>query len=168
MSSVTSHRFDNRTAEKRNLYNYNNYAGSGNMVIDLYSPNSANTQMYVHSNSTNGMRQVKLTATNTCGNYAEDFVFYVPGMAKAYPNPAKDILVVDFAEYTKVEELPSKILLFPENNTNPLKIIKTSELSDQQGFENSPLIKIDVSNLPAQLTISIWFPGRLRNVRLTK
>ncbi len=56
-------------------FNYSNYAGSGNMTIDLYTPNNPTTQMYIYSNSTDGFRQVKLTGTNACGNYAEDFVF---------------------------------------------------------------------------------------------
>jgi hypothetical protein len=102
------------------------------MVIDLYTPNSANTQMYVHSNSTNGMRQVKVTATNTCGNYAEDFVFYVPGMAKIYPNPVKDVLIVDFTDYAKMEKLPAQVFLFAENSTKPLKVIETSNGSGRR------------------------------------
>lgn len=60
-------------------FNYNNYTGTGNMTINLYSPNSSATQKCVSSTSTSGSRYVRITDSNTCDTNNEDFVFYLTG-----------------------------------------------------------------------------------------
>ncbi|MCE6988287.1 S8 family serine peptidase [Dyadobacter sp. CY323] len=124
-------------------FNYNNYTGSGDMAVDIYNPNSPSTQMYVLANSTNGYRKVKVMATNSCGNYAEDFVFLLSsGMLKVYPNPAKDFLTLEFGS-TEIEEfLPYEIQLFSETLTKPDRIIFVRETLVQQK------IAIYVGDLP--------------------
>jgi subtilisin family serine protease len=126
-------------------YNYNNYAGSGDIAIDLYSPNSPNTQLYVLGNSTNGYRKVKLTATNSCGNYAEDFVFSLVGMFKVYPNPAKDNLTLEL--FTEDEKYIQKQIQFiSENSGKAEKILDVTEALLQQQSKNK--ISVGVSDLP--------------------
>lgn len=93
-------------------FNYNNYYGTGDMTIDLYTPNSPNTQMYVYGTTTNGSRHVRVTATNSCGSYYQDFVFYIPSFFKAvYPNPAKDYLTLEFNDLSNKTGLPDAIEL---------------------------------------------------------
>ncbi|MET7259390.1 S8 family serine peptidase [Dyadobacter fermentans] len=130
-------------------FNYNNYAGSGNMTIDLYTPNSPATQMYVYSNSTNGFRQVKLTATNACGNYAEDFVFLLEsGNFKAYPNPAKEKITLEFGNPAMLAVMSTKVELYPEKSAKPVHSMLIKDLFDDKGFREGNKLDLDVSKLP--------------------
>lgn len=116
-------------------FNYNNYAGSGNMNIDLYTPSSPTTQMYVYSNSTNGLRQVKVTATNSCGNYAEDFVFYIQSGFKVYPNPATEKITLEFDNAAVRPAMPSKIELYAEKSGQSVRSVIVKEVFDRNGFQ---------------------------------
>ncbi|MCF0038985.1 S8 family serine peptidase [Dyadobacter fanqingshengii] len=138
-------------------FNYNNYAGSGDMAIDLYSPNSSNTQMYVLGNSTNGYRKVKLTATNSCGNYAEDFVFSLSGMFKVYPNPATDILTLEwFTEDGR--SVPEQIQLFNENSEKPERVVSVKKMLAEQNSKSR--ISITVGDLPRGIYFLHIISGR--------
>ncbi|TLV00672.1 S8 family serine peptidase [Dyadobacter luticola] len=124
-------------------FNYNNYAGSGDMAIDIYSPISPSTQMYVLANSTTGLRKVKLTATNSCGNYSEDFVFYLSsGMLKVYPNPVKDYITLEFATAEIEETIPDQIQIFSESSANPAMIVFAKQALTKQGDGNKMLISV--------------------------
>lgn len=129
-------------------YNYNNYAGSGNMTIDLYTPNNPTTQMYVYSNSTDGFRQVKLTATNACGNFAEDFVFLLESGFKVYPNPAMEKITLEFANTAMLAAMPSKIELFAEKSTQSVRSVVIREVFDIKGFHEGNKLHWNVSDLP--------------------
>ncbi|NIJ51446.1 S8 family serine peptidase [Dyadobacter arcticus] len=147
-------------------FNYNNYAGSGDMAIDIYNPNSASTQMYVLANSTNGLRKVKLTAANSCGNYAEDFVFYLSSGLKVYPNPAKDLVTLEFGRAEIEETLPVQIQLFKENSTNPERVILVKDALVKQKSESK--INIGVGDLPrGTYYVHLLFGGD-KNERIEK
>lgn len=129
-------------------FNYNNYAGSGNMTIDLYTPNNPTTQMYVYSNSTYGLRQVKVTATNSCGNYAEDFVFLLESGFKVYPNPATEKITLEFANAAMLAAMPSKIELFAEKFAQPVRSVVIKEVFDRIGLQEGNKLHLNVSDLP--------------------
>lgn len=119
------------------------------MTIDLYTPNSPATQMYVYSNSTNGFRQVKLTATNACGNYAEDFVFLLEsGNFKAYPNPAKEKITLEFGNPAMLAVMSTKVELYPEKSAKPVHSMLIKDLFDDKGFREGNKLDLDVSKLP--------------------
>jgi hypothetical protein len=144
-------------------FNYNNYTGSGNIGVDIYSPNSPNTQMYVLANSTNGYRKVKLTATNNCGNYAEDFVFLLSsGMLKVFPNPATDLLTLDFGSTEVEESIPQEIQLIGETSTNPERVVFVREAIVQQR------ISISVGDLPRGTYYLYLLFGSDKNKRVEK
>lgn len=151
-TSVTaggSYNLASSSSSPSTTFNYNNYAGSGNMTIDLYTPNNPTTQMYVYSNSTDGLRQVKVTATNSCGSYAEDFVFYLEsGMFKFYPNPAKDNVTLEFTNAELLTAIPSKIELFSEKSIVPVRSVAIKEIYDKQRFRDGNKLDINVSDLP--------------------
>lgn len=118
------------------------------MTIDLYTPNNATTQMYVYSNSTDGFRQVKLTATNACGNYAEDFVFLLESGFKVYPNPATEKITLEFAIAAMLSAMPSKIELFTETSTQSVRSVVIKEIFDKKGFREGNKLDLNVSDLP--------------------
>jgi hypothetical protein len=105
--------------------------------------------MYVYSSSTTGHRQVKVTATNTCGNYAEDFVFYLTsGLMRAYPNPATDNITLEFISPEFLEAMPVRVDLYSEKSTVPVRTVNVKEVFEQKRFEDVNKVTLDVSSLP--------------------
>lgn len=104
--------------------------------------------MYVYSNSTDGFRQVKLTATNACGNYAEDFVFLLESGFKVYPNPATEKITLEFASAAMLSAMPSKIELFTERSTQSVRSVVIREIFDKKGFREGNKLDLNVSDLP--------------------
>lgn len=133
-------------------FNYDDYNGSGDISITLYSPNTPNTNMYVSSLSTNGLRFVKVTATNSCGNYSEDFVFYMESFLRAvYPNPAKNILTLEFN--TSKETLPDAIELINEKSKKKEVSLSIDDLlKDAQKLQENKYT-LDIS----QLERGVWY-----------
>ena len=129
-------------------FNYNNYMGSGNMNIDLYNPNSPSTQMYVYSTSTSGSRHVRVTATNACGSYSQDFVFYLSNYFTIFPNPANDLLTVEFGAIDNPETLPQHIYIYSEFLAKPIKSISVKNIVENKMFKNGNKIEIQVDDLP--------------------
>ncbi|MFS0489782.1 S8 family serine peptidase [Leadbetterella byssophila] len=147
----------NLTAESQSpstSFNYNNYTGSGDMVIDIYYPNSANTQMYVYGTSTNGSRHVRVTATNSCGSYYQDFVFYIPSFFKSvYPNPAKDYLTLDFNDLTEKATLPDAIELYNEASMKKELVLNIDDvLKDTKNQQGNKYI-LDIKDLKR----GVWY-----------
>ncbi|UTA66479.1 S8 family serine peptidase [Emticicia sp. 21SJ11W-3] len=127
-------------------FNYNDYTGSGTISLTIYNPSSASTNMYVSSTSTNGNRFVKVTATNTCGSYNEDLVFYVrPSFRLAYPNPAKGQLTLEFNGVD--ETLPDAIELINEKSgRKEMALTKDAIMRDIHKQQDNKYT-IDVSKL---------------------
>lgn len=127
-------------------FSYNNYSGTGNMTIDLYSPSSANTQMYVHSSSTNGSRNVRVNATNSCGSYYEDFVFYLIGgsFMAVYPNPVQNEVTI---EAQAVETMLESIVLFSEQTGQIAKVAVVEDLKYDNRLQRDKIL-LNVADLP--------------------
>lgn len=150
-------------------FNYNNYYGTGNMTIDLYSPNSPATQMYVYSTSTSGSRHVRVTVTNTCGSYYEDFVFYLMGGSMmAYPNPATDLLTLEFVNAEISESLPEKVELYSEGSSKSIKTILIQDIYKNKAFKDGNKVELDVSNLPRGTYYLHVIPGKGQNQQIEK
>ncbi len=150
-------------------FNYNNYTGTGNMTIDLYSPNNPATQMYVYSTSTSGSRKVKVTATNACGTYNEDFVFYLNGGAlMAYPNPTTELLTLEFANPEIEESLPSQINLYSESSIEIVRSVAVTEVYNKKGFTDGNKITIDVRNLPRGIYYLHSIPAKNADMKVEK
>lgn len=129
-------------------FNYNDYTGSGDMTITLYNPNSANTQMYVYSTSTSGQRRVKVTASNSCGTYSEDFVFYVYSGFRTYPNPAKESFTVEFTSAEEDKFLPDELELLSEKTTETVRKVNLKEMYQNRAFRDGNKVDFDVRDLP--------------------
>lgn len=147
----------NLTAESQSpstSFNYNNYTGTGDMTIDIYYPSWPNTQMYVYGTSTYGSRHVRVTATNTCGSYYQDFVFYIPSFFKAvYPNPAKEYLTLDFNSLTDKATLPDAVELYHETSMKKeLSLSLEDLLKDTKNQQGNKYI-LDIKNLKR----GVWY-----------
>ena len=127
-------------------FSYNNYSGTGNMNIDLYSPSSANTQMYVYSSSTNGSRHVRVNATNSCGSYYEDFVFYLVGgsFMSVYPNPVQNEITI---EAQAAETMIESIVLLSEQTGQIAKSAAVKDLKNGNKIQGNKIL-LNVADLP--------------------
>lgn len=130
-------------------FNYNNYSGTGNITIDLYTPNSPNTQMYVYASSTIGSRTVRVTATNSCGSYYEDFVFYIPGgyFIAVYPNPTKSKLTIEIPSVSALETTLGSIVLISEQTGEISQVATLNELIQKNKLNDNKIL-LDVGGLP--------------------
>lgn len=140
-------------------FNYNDYTGSGDMVIDIYYPNSANTQMYVYGTSTYGSRHVRVTATNACGSYYEDFVFYIPSFFKAvYPNPAKEYLTLEFNNLTEKATLPDAVELYNEASMKKEVILTIDDILKDTKNQQGNRYVLDIKDLKR----GVWYLHAVR------
>jgi hypothetical protein len=138
---------DASSASPATSFNYNDYFGYGDISVSLYNPNSANTGMYVSSNSTYGYRTVKATATNVCGSYSEDFVFYLQSSYRAYPNPAKETFAVEFTSTENQLALPDELTLVSEKDGRIVRRVSLKEVYEQKAFRQGNKVDFDISDL---------------------
>jgi hypothetical protein len=147
----------NLTAESQSpstSFNYDNYTGSGDIVIDINTPNSANTQMYVHATSTNGARHVRVSALNSCGSYYEDFVFYIPSFFKSvYPNPAKDYITIECNDLEAKTALPDALVFYNEATMKKELILSIEDVLKDQLNQQGNKYFLDITNLSR----GIWY-----------
>jgi hypothetical protein len=127
-------------------FSYNNYSGSGNMAISLYSPSSANTQMYVYSSSTTGSRHVRVNATNSCGSHYEDFVFYLVGgsFMSVYPNPVQNEITI---EAQSAETILESVVLVSEQTGKIAKAASIKDLKKDNRLQSDKIL-LNVADLP--------------------
>ncbi len=135
-------------------FNYTDITGSGDMSISLYTPNSANTQMYVNGTSTNGSRHVRVTATNSCGSYYQDIVFFIPSFFKAaYPNPAKDYLTLEFNDLSDKTGLPDAIELINEKSIKRELTLSINDLLKDTKNRDGNKYRLDIRHLER----GVWY-----------
>ena len=99
--------------------------------------------------TTNGGATVAAVATNSFGT-SNTLYYYIPAMGSftsAYPNPAKDLLTLEFTTLKFSESLPSKIEILSEHHTKPVIYVPVREIYDKNGFADDNKIQIDVKNL---------------------
>lgn len=148
VSAGNSYNLNASSSSPGTSFNYNDYTGSGNLAINIYSPNSPSTGMYVYSNSTSGQRKVKVTASNTCGSYSEDFVFYMYSSFRTYPNPAKESFTVEFASTEEDTYLPDELELLSEKSTKSVRKVNLKEMYQKKAFRDGNKVDFDVQDLP--------------------
>lgn len=124
---------------------FSNIGGTGSMAVSL-TPSGNSCSIYVTGSI--GSRYIRITATNSCGTSTRDVVLYIPSSFKVYPNPAKDILTLEFPNTETPEALPDQIDLYNENSSQPIKSVSVQEEYNRNDFKNDNKIYIDVKSLP--------------------
>ena len=89
-----------------------------------------------------------VSATSSCGGTGRRVSFYVMSGYRAYPNPAREQVSVEFDNATTKESLPDKIELFSEKSTKAVRSINIGEQFDQKAFQDTKKIEFDVRDLP--------------------
>ncbi len=92
---------------------------------------------------------LNLTVSNSCGMTQTGFSVCADNCFSAYriyPNPASDVISIEFDETNEAEQLPDKIELFSEESTRPLKSVNIQEIYQQKSFKGRS-VEIQVKEL---------------------
>ncbi|MNL41581.1 hypothetical protein D3C87_1639970 [compost metagenome] len=102
--------------------------------------------MYVYSSSTSGSRHVRVNATNSCGSYYEDFVFYIAGgfLMAVYPNPVQNELTI---EAQAVETTVESLVLISEQTGQIAKEATVKDLKQDNKLQGDKIL-LNVADLP--------------------
>lgn len=97
-----------------------------------------------------GFYRVVGTASNSCGSGSAFFYLYpCSNMGyTVYPNPAKDVVRIEFDYPEIAEALPDRIDLLSEASTDPIKTIDVQKTYRDKSFKGGKNIEFDVSKLP--------------------
>lgn len=97
-----------------------------------------------------GFYRVVGTASNSCGSSSATFYLYKCGNSpyRVYPNPASDVVQVEFDYPEIAESLPDQIDLLGEQSTKPLKSVNVQDVYKRKALKEGRKIEFDVRNLP--------------------
>ena len=89
-----------------------------------------------------------VNATSSCGSTGRRVSFYVMSGYRAYPNPAREQVAIEFDNATTKEALPDQVELFSEKSTKAVRVANLSEQFDQKAFKDTKKVEFDVHDLP--------------------
>ncbi|AEI48756.1 T9SS type A sorting domain-containing protein [Runella slithyformis] len=85
-------------------------------------------------------------------------------MMVAYPNPAKDIVTLQFKNTESAELLPEQILLYSEKSTSALRTISVQNVFERKAFIDGNKIEVNVADLP----FGVYFLHIIPNKKTTQ
>lgn len=101
--------------------------------------------------TTSGGATVCVTGTNSCGT-GNPYCFYIPpagGMLKmVYPNPATNLLSLEFHHSESSDNIPFEVILYSERSLEAIKRLTPEEIDSLGSFKANQKIEMDVGNLP--------------------
>jgi hypothetical protein len=93
---------------------------------------------------------VSVTPSNACGTGSPAY-FTVPAYGQflmAYPNPATDVLTLEFKSTEVKESLPASIELYSESSTKSVKSVSVQDIAKNNAFKDGNKIELRVADLP--------------------
>lgn len=93
---------------------------------------------------------IKLVVSNSCGS-SSPYYFTIPAqgsMMKAYPNPAKQNITLEFKNTESQEQLPETIKLFSEQSGKAVESISVVDYYNRKAFKDGNKIEMSAANLP--------------------
>ncbi|GAB3911613.1 hypothetical protein GCM10028803_53510 [Larkinella knui] len=123
-----------------NTYYWSVVSGSASLV-----PNGPDC--YV---TTSGGATIALYATNECGTSSTIYYNIPPAGSffKVYPNPAHDVLTIQFISPKNIEALPEKVNLYSEKSSIAVISVDVKEAYGKNEFEGGDKLNLNVKNLP--------------------
>jgi hypothetical protein len=121
---------------------------SGSLITNTNSNPDIKIMAY-----TAGSYYIEVKTTNACGDspyYGITEYLSCGGSfaMKAFPNPANEILNLEFDVDAVPNNLPEEILLYSEKSAEPVKSINTKHFYERQLFTEGSKIILDVKSLP--------------------
>lgn len=101
--------------------------------------------------TTSGGATVCVTGTNSCGT-GTPYCFYIPpagGMLKTvYPNPATNLLSLEFNGSESSNTIPFGVILYSERSMKAIKRLSPEEIGGLESFKANRKIEMDVRSFP--------------------
>jgi hypothetical protein len=98
---------------------------------------------------------IQVILSNACGNSSISnsieggYTWYCARFnASIYPNPAQDVLTVEFEDVKDVDSVPQTIKLYSEKSTMEVRKVAVKEAYENKSLENGNKIQINVQELP--------------------
>lgn len=119
------------------------YVSSGSAVL-----NQQSQDCYI---TTSGGATICVTGTNSCGT-GTPYCFYLPpasGMLQmVYPNPATNILSLEFNNSEPSKTIPFEVILYSKKSMKAIKRLSSEEIDALESFNANQKIEMNVGNLP--------------------
>ena len=142
---------------------YSFYVSSGSAIL-----NPQNQDCFI---TTSEGATVCVSGINSCGT-GTPYCFYIPpasGFLKAiYPNPATDILSLEFKGDGTSNTTPYELVLFSEKSMNEVKRLSSNEILANASFLINQKLEMDVRNLPRGVYILHIVPNSKSNFPVQK
>lgn len=142
---------------------YTFYVSSGSAVL-----NPQNQDCYI---TTPGGATICVTATNSCGT-GIPYCFYLPpagGYLKTvYPNPATDLLSIEFERDVSSHIVSFDLILYSEKSMEAVKRLAHEDLVALDSFHTNQKLEIDVKNLPRGVYYIHLIPDPKSNLPVQK
>ncbi|MCE7059284.1 T9SS type A sorting domain-containing protein [Dyadobacter sp. CY343] len=104
-----------------------------------------------------------LSMTNTCGAATTGTTICIDNCfagSKVYPNPAKDLVTIEFEHAESLHALPEQIHLYSGHSTVPVRSVSIREVFENRGFQDGDKIAFRVSDLPRGIYYVHIIPGK--------
>lgn len=142
---------------------YSFYVSSGSAML-----NQLNQDCFI---TTSEGATVCVSGTNSCGT-GTPYCFYIPpasGFLKAiYPNPATDVLSLEFKGDGISNTTQYELILFSEKSMNEVKRLSSNEILANKSFLMNQKLEMDVRNLPRGVYILHIVPNSKSNFPVQK
>ena|GEM_PF-4623614 len=138
---------------------YSFYVSSGSAVL-----NPQNQDCFI---TTSEGATVCVSGINSCGT-GMPYCFYIPpagGFLKSvYPNPATDMLSLEFRGDIPTSNIPFELLLFSDKSMNTVRRLSPNEIKASVSFQINQKLEMDVRNLPRGVYILHIVPNSKSNL----
>jgi predicted Zn-dependent protease len=91
---------------------------------------------------------IGVSASNTCGSSSRTITFTTPSSFSVSPNPASDVVQVEFSSTSNLAALPEQLTLVSEKSAKPVRSIKVSEVFASKGFKDGNKVELLTKDLP--------------------
>lgn len=108
----------------------------GNLSITFKSLNDRGTFRFTYSNSCASFSKVYEFKPVSCGAFI------------AYPNPATDVLTLEFENTERLETLPGKIKLISEKTQEVVRLVDVVDIFSKKLFSSGNKVELRVADLP--------------------
>lgn len=89
-----------------------------------------------------------IRATNNCGTATRNPTFTASSGFRAFPNPAKEELTVEFDNTAYQEALPVALEIVSEKQMKTVRTVNVQDVFTRKAFKNGKQIEFDIRDLP--------------------
>lgn len=88
-----------------------------------------------------------ITANTGC-NQTRRVTYYIPSGFRVAPNPAKEVVTIEFDYADQLDVLPERLEFLSEKSTQPVQTIVVKDAFERKAFSGGNKLAFDVRDLP--------------------